>query len=222
MFGQPGTAPSSRSKPPERYSNACFHHALSVSVARPLQAEPVDLAEPAVPAAGDLPHVHDLRPPGGDAHRVPGAEQLELDLLVTRLLERVLHVVPLVHAVDVDELVEEQVPVRAHGSFRSSRSRRTGAAGRPCRPCPVDVMGTSSAPMMRQWVGTLNELSRGLGVAREVVDACTSCRRPARPAAATAAPAVADDVDDVRAPDVGDGVQRAPRPRSGTRSRRGP
>ena len=30
MFGHPGTAPSSRSNPPERYSNACFHHALSV------------------------------------------------------------------------------------------------------------------------------------------------------------------------------------------------
>ena len=61
--------------------------------------------------------------------------------------------------------------------------------------------------MSRQRVGTLNELSRARrrGRARRP---CTRCRRPDTTAAATAASRRARDVDDVRPPDVGDGVQR--------------
>ena len=49
-----------------------------------------------------------------------------IGLLVAGLLEGVLHVVPLVHALDVDELVEEQVAV-GHGCILAAQVRKRHA-----------------------------------------------------------------------------------------------
>ena len=82
-----------------------------MAIGHALHPQAIDLAEPTIPPTGNLPDVDHLGPAPGDPHRVPGAEELEVHLLVTGLGLDVFHVVPLVLADDVDELVQEQVAI---------------------------------------------------------------------------------------------------------------
>src|SRR4030095_863051 len=97
----------------------------------PVAPEPVSPPEPAAPTARDLPDVDDLRPSRGDPHRVPRAEQFEAHLLVAGLPKGVLHVLPLVHAHDVHDLVEKEITIRRLTTLihrASSLSARRGSA----------------------------------------------------------------------------------------------
>ena len=127
IVGQPGAAPSSRSKPPERTSSAVFHHSFSAgffvrarfvdSISSPPSGAPVDA----------LPDVDDLGPAAGRAHHVERPEQLEAAARRRVHVEPggVLHVAHRAFADDVDVLVQEQVSVVRHGAghYRTVPSR---------------------------------------------------------------------------------------------------
>src|SRR5690606_10565545 len=84
---------------------------------------------PAVPPAGHVPDVDHLGPPAGDAHRVPGPLEHEVDLLGAGCAGRVLHVRPGAQADDVDDLVqvERWIVLRGHGVPPTTNERSSSA-----------------------------------------------------------------------------------------------
>src|SRR5690606_24404774 len=89
---------------------------LEVGVGGALVVERVDRGVPPVPAPRDVPEVDHLGPSAGDAHRVEGALEDEVDLLVADRTRGVLHVGPGAQADDVDDLVQVEVFGVAHGA----------------------------------------------------------------------------------------------------------